>query len=156
MSERDILQCIPEPLIPYIGFGMNVLSTCAFACTAAVVYKRMHTLKGAILGLIAGVLTMTLAMLLWNYIITPIYMGYPREAVSAMLVPVFLPFNLIKGILNMAFTMLLYKPVSSALRKAELIERSREKRETKTGLYVAALLLLATGILAILAMRGVI
>lgn len=31
-----------------IGFLMNVLATCAFSCTAAFVYKKMHTKKGAV------------------------------------------------------------------------------------------------------------
>ena len=83
-----------------IGAVMNVLSTAAFACTAAVIYKKDRTLKGAVIGLLSGVVCMTGIMLLWNYFITPIYMGYPREAVAALLIPVFLPFNLIKAGLN--------------------------------------------------------
>lgn len=69
---------------------MNVLSSCAFACTAAVCYKKLHTVKGAATGMIAGGIFMTVVMLLWNYLVTPVYMGYPREAVAAMLLPVFL------------------------------------------------------------------
>ena len=34
----------------FIGFFMNVLSSCGFAFTAAVIYKKIHTLKGAIIG----------------------------------------------------------------------------------------------------------
>ena len=59
----------------FYGLLMNILSSCAFACTAAFVYARRHTLKGAICGLLAGTALMTLLMLLWNYIITPAYMG---------------------------------------------------------------------------------
>ena len=50
-------------------------------------------------------------MTLWNYLIAPIYMGYPREAIVELLIPAFIPFNLIKGGMNAAITMLLYKPV---------------------------------------------
>ncbi|MBQ3077961.1 MAG: ECF transporter S component [Clostridia bacterium] len=103
-----------------IGCIMNAVSSCAFACTAAWVYSRNRTLKGAVTGLIAGVLTVTAVMLAWNYFLTPIYMGYPRETVAAMLLPIFLPFNLIKGSINAAITMLLYKPVVGALRAAKL------------------------------------
>ena len=77
----------------FIGLVMNILSTCSFACLAAWIYKKNHTLKGAVTGLVIGVVVMTSVMLLWNYLITPIYMGYPREAVAALLVPAFLPFN---------------------------------------------------------------
>ena len=55
-------------------------------------------------------------MMFWNYWIAPIYMGYPREAIVKLLLPAFLPFNLIKGGLNAAIAMLLYKPVVTALR----------------------------------------
>lgn len=65
---------------------------------------------------------MTIIMLLWNYLITPIYMGYPREAVAELLLPAFLPFNLLKGGLNTALTLLIYKPIVQALRKANLVE----------------------------------
>ena len=75
------------------GLLMNVLSTCAFVCTAAVIYQRNKSIKSAVVGLVAGVLLMTVVMLLWNYLITPIYMGQPRELVATLLIPYFLPFN---------------------------------------------------------------
>ena len=56
-----------------IGLLMNVLASCAFACTAAVIYRRDHRMKGAVLGLAAGILCMTAVMLLWNWLITPLY-----------------------------------------------------------------------------------
>ena len=42
-----------------IGLIMNILSSCCFACVAALIYKRKHTLKGAIIGLIVGCLSAT-------------------------------------------------------------------------------------------------
>ena len=108
----------------FYGLIMNIVSTCSFACTASFIYKKKHTLFGAVIGLVAGWLFSTAVMLLWNYFITPYYMGQPQEAVAAMLLPVFLPFNLRKGGLNAAITMLLYKPVVRTLRKMNLIEPS--------------------------------
>ena len=99
------------------GLLMNVLSTCAFVCTAAVIYQRNKSIKSAVVGLVAGVLLMTVVMLLWNYLITPIYMGQPRELVATLLIPYFLPFNLIKGGINATLTVLLYKPIVNALRR---------------------------------------
>ena len=57
-----------------IGCIMNMISTCAFCCTASYVYKRIHTKKGADIALSCGVVVLTAVMLLWNYLITPIYM----------------------------------------------------------------------------------
>ncbi len=131
-----------------IGMIMNVLGSAGFACTAAAVYKRRHSLKGAALGLVLGVAVMVGLMLLWNYFITPYYMGYPREAIAAMLVPVFLPFNLIKSALNAAIAMLIYKPVSRALRRAGLMDaqaggQAPEKKSVAGAMLVAALVLVS-------------
>ena len=144
----------------WIGAVMNFVSTCAFVLPATIIYKKMHNLKGAIIGLVAGVLTMIIVMLLWNYILTPLYMGYPREAVAKMLPTVFLPFNALKGGLNAAFTMLLYKPVITALRATNLVPKSEVQRKGSWGttiLVVAlSLALAATLVLVILALQGII
>jgi riboflavin transporter FmnP len=58
---------------PY-GMLMNVLATFSFACTASLIYRRKHTLKGALIGLITGAVTMTVVMLIANYFITPRYL----------------------------------------------------------------------------------
>ncbi len=141
-----------------IGCIMNILSTCAFACTAAYIYKKKHTLSGAVIGLAAGCVLMAIVMLLWNYLFTPIYLGYPREAVAEMLLPVFLPFNLLKGGLNMAITLLIYKPIVTGLRKAGLIELSDQKAEKgkRTGIILISLFLLATCIFFVLVLKGIV
>ena len=142
-----------------IGLIMNVLSSAGFACTAAFVYKKRHSLRGAAVGLVLGALVMTALMLLWNYFITPYYMGMPREAVAAMLVPVFLPFNLIKSALNAAIAMLVYKPVSRALRQIGLTEpvggQAPGKKSVMGEMLIAALVLVSC-IFIVLIMRGII
>ena len=137
-----------------IGCVMNLLSTCSFACVAAFVYKRKHTLHGAILGLAAGSVLMVAAMLLWNWLITPWYMGVDRATVEGMLLPAFLPFNLLKAGLNSALTLSLYKPLVTALRKIRLIEDTASGNSSKHGVYLFAAILLITCILLLLALQG--
>ena len=60
-----------------IGMLMNVLATVSFCCTASFIYKKRHTMAGAVLGLSLGVAALTVMMLLWNYFITPLYMNTP-------------------------------------------------------------------------------
>lgn len=140
-----------------IGCIMNIISTCAFACTASFIYKKRRTLSGAVIGLAAGCMTMIAVMLLWNYLITPLYMGYPREAVVELLLPAFLPFNLLKGGLNAGFTFLLYKPVTQALRKNGYIPNSsNQKKKTSKGLLILAFMIIITCVLCILSMNGII
>ena len=140
-----------------IGCIMNFLSTCSFACTAAVIYKRKRTLNGAVLGLLIGSVTMICVMLLWNWLITPLYLGGTREEIAAMLVPVFLPFNALKAGLNSALVLVLYKPLTTALRKTRLLPQSSQgKGKMMIGIYLLGFGLLVTCILFLLAMQGII
>ena len=105
-----------------IGFAMNVIASLCFVLPAAFIYRIKKTQFNAILGLLVGVISMTASMLLWNYIMTPIYMGVPREVVAGMLPTVFLPFNVIKAGINMALTLIVYKPISIILHKSGILE----------------------------------
>lgn len=116
---------------PY-GLLMNIISTCAFAVPSAWLYKRLHSHSGAVKGLAVGVLFMTLCMMLWNYIVTPYYLGVKRAEVASMLVPVFLPFNLVKGGINAGLTLLIYKPIVNTLRKAKLVAPSKSEGSGKS------------------------
>lgn len=145
----------------FIGLIMNVLSTCSFACTAAFFYKRRQTLRSAVIGLVAGVALTVAVMMLWNYLITPLYMHVSREDVAALLIPAFLPFNLIKGGLNATLTLLLYKPLVKALRGANLLpprETAPAQASSKAsmGVMLVSALVLITCLLVILVFRGVI
>lgn len=140
------------------GCIMNIISSCSFACTAAFIYKKNHKLSGAILALLCGLSCQVAVMMLWNYLIAPIYMGYPREAIVGLLLPAFLPFNLIKGGLNAALTLLLYKPVVTALRRSNLIEteHNSEKMRINIGVLLISLLMIITCVLLILSFNNVI
>ena len=105
------------------GFIMNLLATCMMVVPAGMCYQRSHTLKGAVLGLVIGVVLMTASMLLWNYAITPYYMGVAVADVRAMIPALLLPFNLIKAVLNVGLVLLLYKHIGLALRKAGFLPR---------------------------------
>lgn len=138
-----------------IGGLMNLLSTCAFACTAAIVYKKRHTIAGAIWGLGLGTVAMIGVMLLWNWLITPLYMGVSREAVEGMLLPVFLPFNALKACLNSAFVLILYKPLVAALRKTGLVAQTSTKSgSVKSGVYLLAGALLISCVFLLLVLQG--
>ena len=101
------------------GFLMNFLASAAFVCPAAVIYRKVKGSKGVLLGLLGGILCMTASMMLWNYIAVPIYQGWPREQVAAMLLPVFMPFNLLKGGFNALVTFLLFLSLRKVLDRTE-------------------------------------
>lgn len=142
---------------PY-GCIMNIVSTCAFAVPAAIVYKKVRTHKGAVGGLALGVIVLAACMVLWNYIVTPYYMGVKREVVASMLATVFLPFNLAKGGVNMGLALLLYKPVVGALRRTKLLppSKSDEKKVFNAGFTIVAVAVLLSFTLLLLVLLKVI
>ena len=152
----SVVQMFTTSTTGILGCLMNIISSCSFACTASLIYRRKHTLSGAMLGLFCGLSCQVLIMMLWNYLIAPIYMGYSREAVADLLLPAFLPFNLIKGGLNASLTMLLYKPVVTAqLRSRQIDPGSSEKIKIHTGVLLAALfLIISCAVLILLLYAG--
>ena len=150
VSHTDIIGCI-----------MNIVATASFVCTACAIYKRKHTMKGAIAGLASAVVVLVVVMLAWNYFLTPIYQQIPREAVAAMLPTVFLPFNAVKGGLNMTATLLVYKPVVDALRRAKLIPESTSQAapvqgKKHLGMTLVILFVFVSCVLFALSLQGII
>jgi len=142
----------------FYGLLMNIISTSTFVCTAAFIYKKNRTMAGAVIGLIVGIAVNVPVMLLWNYLVVPLYLGVPRQAVAGMLVPIFLPFNLVKGVLNAAFIMLLYKPLSAALKKAGMFPAAAKvapaTRRINLGVTIVSLFAILTCVLYVIVLRS--
>ena len=99
-----------------IGILMHIFATGSYALVAGNIYRRNKTKNTALVALVAGTLTMTSVMLLCNLIFTPIFMNTPVDAVLKMMVPVILPFNLMKAGINSVITFFLYKSVERFLK----------------------------------------
>lgn len=152
----------------WYGLLMNILSTTLLICPAVLIYRRKRTTAWAAFGLVVGVICRTLGMILFNYLITPYYlikvMEVNHEVAQGMVVglmPMISTFNLVKGVLNAALLMLVYPPVSAALRKVGLVavrnpETPEEKRKFNVVPMLLAGVVLAGAVLAVLAMLEVI
>jgi riboflavin transporter len=99
------------------GVVMNIVAMLAMGIPAGLVYKRNKTRKGAAIALAVGSICMIVISILMNLIVTPIYMGVPRPAVIALILPVLLPFNVIKSLINSVITFLVYKSVSRVVKE---------------------------------------
>ena len=99
----------------FSGAVMNILVVIGFVAPAALIYKRLHTFRGALLGLAVGILGVILMAIVGNLIITPAWLGVPLDAVIAMIVPVLIPFNLAKATLNAVLTRIVYKAISNLI-----------------------------------------
>jgi riboflavin transporter FmnP len=140
------------------GLIMNVASTCAFACTAAFIYKARRTIGGAAVGLAAGVVVTTGVMIPLNYFITPFFMGVPRHVVVSILVMGIGLFNFVKYALIAAITMQVYIPLKAALTKSKLLPATGDTEEKSFKLnstsVLASILVIVICILGILYLNG--
>lgn len=118
------------------GMLMNFLSSCSFAFVGSLIYKKKKTLSGAIIGLFTAVLSQVAVMILANLLITPIYMGVSRETVLGLLLPLFVPFNLTKAVLNASLAMMLYKPISNILKRAHILSGIPNFKFTKRSMLI--------------------
>lgn len=109
-------------LADFSGALMNILIIICYVLPAALIYKKIHNWKGAIIGLVVAIITSTLAAILANLVITSFYMTTPEvpfeeafNIVLSMIVPVILPFNLLKAAINSVLTIIVYKSISNLI-----------------------------------------
>lgn len=157
-----ILAAVIEVVVEMVTFSesgpwgalMNIIATLSFSGIAAAIYHRKRTTKGAVLSLVCAVLSLTVVMALWNLVVTPIYTGFPRAEI-VKLMPVIIPFNLIKGGVNAALIILLYKPIKSALAGAGLTEEVHTgKNATWNIIKMVSFVILLCLVALIVYMRG--
>ncbi len=101
----------------WVGLIMHVAATGTFVITAGLIYRRHHKFTGAVIALAAGTLAMTLVMVPVNLIIQPNFYGTPLAVVKSFILPVIIPFNLIKAGGNSILTVLIYKRISKLVKK---------------------------------------
>ena len=148
------------------GLIMNILASVAFAVTASLLYKYKRTFWGAVVGLLGGIFAVVGIMLMANLLITPYYLNMPTATVASMIPTLLLPFNAVKAVINGALTLLLYKPLTSALKRAgfkkvgaesSVVHSEEEKRKSRIRsitVTVVALLIVAASIFVIYKFLG--
>lgn len=96
------------------GILMHMIATGALVFVSSSVYKFNKTKHGGEMALVFGSIAMVLIMIPANLIITPLFMGVPREAIVKML-PFIILFNILKAGINSLITFFLYKKISGFL-----------------------------------------
>lgn len=122
-------------LTAFVGELSNIIVGSAFVGFSAIIYKKHRTRKAAIIGLVVGLLSMTVIATLSNYfVVFPLYakaFGIPIQALVDMTSQVnssvstfegvmlfaVVPFNLVKGALNAIVTIFIYKYISNIFKK---------------------------------------
>lgn len=119
----------------YVGELSNFFVSSVFVFTAGMYYRKHYNFKGAIIGMIIGVISMTILATASNYfVIFPLYatvLGLPINALIGMgtalnssinslftlMLFAVVPFNIVKGTLVALVTTALYKHLSSILKR---------------------------------------
>lgn len=99
----------------FTGALMNILVVIGFVAPAALVYGRLRTFRGAMTGLALSVVGVIVMAIVGNLLLTPSWLGVPLDAVVALIVPVLIPFNLAKALINAVLTLVVYKSVSNLI-----------------------------------------
>ena len=99
------------------GALMHIFATGIFVLISGLIYKSKKNMISAAIGIFVAIIVATGAMIFWNYLITPLYMNVSRQEVLPILIPVILPFNLIKFGINGVLAFILFKPVSLAYNR---------------------------------------
>lgn len=118
----------------FVGEAANFCIGVSFVLPAALIYKHNKSFKGAIIGMIAGTVSLAaIGALLNYYVMIPAYAKFlvPMDAIINMgnavngsidslwtlILFATVPFNLLKGVLCSVITALVYKRVSPILHK---------------------------------------
>ena len=122
------------------GFIMNIAGSAAFVGVAGLIYKYKKNIAGATIGVLLASAVMTAVMIGLNVAITPFYMHRPREIVIGMIVPMLLPFNVVKSIFNGALVLIIRQPIMGAMQTAGVLNQplSQEKKGVKIAVVVSA------------------
>lgn len=109
------------------GAVMNALVVCGYVIPSALIYQHRRTWAGAIIGLAVSFICAIVLAIVGNLLVTPLYAGMPVEAVAAMIVPILLPFNILKALLNSVITLIIYKAISNLItpKKDQVTGRNR-------------------------------
>lgn len=144
-----LLELITHSSTGVYGLIMNMLSSVTFAAVTGLIYKYKKSFYGAIVALVSGVFAVTAVMVLANLFITPYYMGTTMQAVATLIPKVLLPFNLIKATLNGAIVLLLYKPMSTVLKRTGCLEgkASAEGAKAKNSARSIVVTVVAIGVI---------
>lgn len=128
---KNVLHCAVSQSAT-VGELSNFILGAVFTCTAGVIYKKAKSKKTAIIGGVVGAVVMGLISIPSNYfVVYPFYYNFMTEevvlgmyqailpsmkSIIQCLVVFNLPFTIIKGLLSVVITMLIYKPLSPILK----------------------------------------
>lgn len=116
-----VLSWIPHVFTNPLGALMNMIAAIGMIVPSAYLYRKHATMSTAVKGLVLGVVCSVTLSLLFNFVVTPLFVpSISMEAVAKMVVPILLPFNLIKQACNCGILLVTYKKISEMIRRQDI------------------------------------
>lgn len=99
------------------GHLMAILAGVALVVPATLIARRVGGTRGLVLGMVAGSVIAVAACVVGNIFVTPLYTDTTVEVVIQSIVPILLPFNLLKVVITSVATALIHRPVSALVNR---------------------------------------
>ncbi len=118
---KNLLHCMLSST-GYVGELANFCVNGVYVLVLGLVYKRMKTKKGAVIGFSFATVIYSLVAAFVNYfVMLPFYsklfeMHLTKEAMMSMVLTLITPFNIAKGTLLAVITLLIYKKLSPIIK----------------------------------------
>jgi len=105
-----------------VGAAMNIIGVVGFVVPAALICRKNRKSNARLItGLVVGGLVSTALMILSNFAAFPLFFGIPFSETPAtlipMILPILVPFNLLKVLVNGVFSFVLYKSLYKLLER---------------------------------------
>lgn len=98
----------------FIGFLMHFIASGALVIIPSLFWKYWKNNKSLIAGFVLGAVALVGIMIPMNMVATPLLFNVPLAEVQAMIFPILIPFNLLKGLLSGVITYLVFKALGKA------------------------------------------
>ena len=99
------------------GHLMAIVAGVALCVPAVIIARRVGGTRGLIAGMVVGAVIALAACIGGNIVVTPLYTAVSTADVIAMIVPILLPFNALKIVINCVVTALIQKPISQIVSR---------------------------------------
>lgn len=113
----SVLGFVPHLFVNPLGAVMAILVALGYSLPVAFIYRRRSTRTGALTGILLGAAVALAAAIVGNLFITPLYAHMSMQQVASMIVPILLPFNLLKFAINGVVSFLCYRPVCKLIAR---------------------------------------
>lgn len=97
------------------GALMSFVISIAGVLCASLIFGKSQNKKRLVLALVLSAIVSVIVAIVMNLIVTPAFTGVPVESVLKMILPILLPFNIMKFAINSILAGLCFAPLKKAL-----------------------------------------